>query len=520
MSDNMNVSIHVETTANFAAIDKAEKKLTRLGRIIKEFNSTPVAASIKASTESLERMRSVIHGNGALFNRNEQSAMALLNRRFAFEKRMIRQQASEAKAAADASALFHKRDIDAIREKMSVSARFDSQRRAAEREATAAAERASNARTRAAKNAARAEEQAARDTARAWQAAHSSISRAMSRGSSAYGQVKGLARGVVAGSAGAAGLVTARGISGRMQVDSAETALRIFGDNGGKKFTSKDIAKLRSDWLDNEAFSTGNTVSKALTAFTEINKSGIKSPKENTQTLLKATSALELDTVATTKLMALIDRNLGSRSSPKALHSALNAVAVVAREDPTQAPEIVEGVKRGIGAMSLGNLSVEDLTALVSGAQSVGVQPGKAGTFIATLMKDLSSGGYARGQRAKDLNKAAAMLGFGNAHALARSATTDSYETIVKVMESLERMSPDKRAKATNYLSQTQWSDEDTMMLQGLGGMKHTRSEIHDPKKRELYRRSCFRKDAIVGEAVVSHQGDIRTLLGIDRRGF
>lgn len=301
---------------------------------------------------------------------------------------------------------------------------------------------------------------------------------AVHHGSEGFSRTTRTIAGVGAVAAGAGALATRAGIGARMETDTAETNLSIFSEQ-----SQEQIRAARRGWLDREAIRNGLNVAGGLNAYNEVLKTGMKSPVENTKSIIGAVSALELDLRDTTKLAGLIDRNYGANSSPAKIKSALNAIAVAAREDPTQAPEIVEGMKRGFGALSMGNMKPEELAALVSGGQSVGIQPGKAGTFIATLGKQLSSGAnrFLDPKNRKELNFAASAMGFGNSREMARQFREDSTGTIMKVLESMKAMDPTKRTTVASALSGNQWNDEDLQIVNGLDGLKNTLAAVRDP---------------------------------------
>ena len=284
--------------------------------------------------------------------------------------------------------------------------------------------------------------------------------------------------GAGAVAAGAGALATRTGIGARMEVDTAETNLKIFAEQ-----TQEQIRAARRGWLDREAIKNGLGIAGGINAYGEVLKSGMKSPVENAKSIMGAVSALELDLKDTTKLAGLIDRNYGAESTPQKLKSALNAIAIAAREDPTQAPEIVAGMKRGFGVLSMGNMKPEELAALVSGGQSVGIEPGKAGTFIATLGKQLSSGAnrFLDPKNRKELNFAASRLGFGNARNMASQFRDDSAGTILKTLERLKEMDATMRTTVASALSGNQWNDEDLQMVNGLDGLKNTLAAVRDP---------------------------------------
>ncbi len=205
-----------------------------------------------------------------------------------------------------------------------------------------------------------------------------------------------------------------------------------------------------------------------------------------TRNILKAGSALELDPSKTTKLTGTLARNLGNKATPERMYKVLNAIGVGAREDPTQANEITEGMNRaqGVLAMSKG-ITPEDLVAMVSGNQSVGIQPGKAGTAISALFSSVLAGGskFADPKRRKELNWAAKKLGFGSGRQMAQQLASESGKaTYYQILSGLKGMPEQLRQQVASAISGNQWSDEDLQIVNGLDGQIKTDQEIHDPR--------------------------------------
>lgn len=407
--------------------------------------------------------------------------------RYAFNSRMLKQQAAEQQRADRAQAAAQARQAREQEQSFRRSMRFNSamarQRAADERATERDRERNERARVRAealrVRLRDREERRAERETAGHYRDARSYGSRSTGHAHDAYTRIaRPIGRGAAV-AAGAGALAARTGISARMDTDTAETNLKIFSDQ-----SAEQIKAARRGWLDIEAIRNGLTIAGGLNAYGEVLKSGMKSPVENTKTLMGAVSALELDLKDTTKLAGLIDRNYGAASTPAKIKSALNAIAVAAREDPTQAPEIVEGMKRGFGVLSMGNMTPEELAALVSGGQSVGIQPGKAGTFIATLGKQLSSGAnrFLDPKNRKELNFATSKLGFGNSKAMAQAFASDSTGTIMRVLEGMRSADPALRTSIASALSGNQWNDEDLQIVNGLDGLKSTLNAVRDQR--------------------------------------
>lgn len=520
MSDEkmkVDIGLEVHSTGE-ETIQAMERSIQRLARQIKSVNAGMAAAARGISNPG----RTSTSGPGATATKSGRDAASLdrqaitsLRQRMTMQSRMASQQArQERQAFADfkARSAFQAKadaaDMRAVRDKAQEEARAFRQRMnftaRIGRLAIQEERRAANERARSVADAARQEERRSRDIARSIREnarlesaesrrvdrERSARESARSRGYSSIRQGAGdvregagrAVRGAGAVSAVAAagtGAAVRRGISTRMEVDSAETDLKIFSGQ-----SSAQITAARKGFLDNESIRNGLGISEGLKTYSEVLKAGIGSPEKVVSTIMKGVAGLELNVRETTKLAGLIDRNYGSASDPAKIKSALNAVAVAAREDPTQSNEIVEGVKRGFGALSTGNMTPEQLTALVSGGQSVGIQPGKAGTFVATQAKRMSEGAskFLGKKERKELDYAARELGFGNARSMAQAYAKESYASIMSVNEKLAAMAPDKRAQVADALYGRQWSDEGLQMSQGVEGVKKTYGEITDSK--------------------------------------
>ncbi|GEM_PF-5898817 len=278
--------------------------------------------------------------------------------------------------------------------------------------------------------------------------------------------------------AGAGALAARTGISARMAVDTAETNLQIFSG-----LTADQIKAARRGWLDKEAIKNGLGIAGGLEAYNETLKAGIKAPEEVTRTIMGAVTALELDLKETTRLTGLIDRNFGAASTPAKLKSALNAVAITAKEDPTQANEIVEGTKRAFGVLSMSKISPEHLVAMVSGGQSVGIQPGKAGTFLGALFQSVSEADskFLDPKKRKEMGFVALSLGFGSAKNMAVAMRADGAAFYLDLMKKLNGLEAGQRTQVAQALGGHQWADEIVQQSGGVAGLESTMKSVDDP---------------------------------------
>lgn len=517
--DKMKVDIGLEVhSTGEELIDALTRKLDALNRKIRSINTAANAVAKAVSTPGGTKPPA----KGTNDSKSTRDATALdrqavssFRQRMTIASRMASQRQREERAAfADYRARMSLKaksdaaDMRAVRDKAQEEAKTFRQRMSFTsrmgRLAIAEERRVASERSRSIADAARQEARRSRDVAASIRAnarleasearrvdrERSTRESARSRGFSSMRQGAGdvregagrVVRGAGAMSAVAAagtGAAVRRGVSTRMEVDTAETNLKIFSGQ-----SAEQIRQARKGFLDNEAIKNGLGIAGGLDAYSEVLKAGIGSPEKVVSTIMKGVAGLELNLKETTKLAGLIDRNYGAASDPNKIKSVLNAVAVAAREDPTQSNEIIEGVKRGFGALSTGNMTPEQLTALVSGGQSVGIQPGKAGTFVATQAKRMSEGAskFLGKKERKELDYAARELGYGNARSMAQAYAKQSYAEIMNVNEKLAAMAPDKRAQVADALYGRQWSDEGLQMSQGVEGVKKTYGEITDGK--------------------------------------
>lgn len=510
MSDKMNLDIGVDV--NVTDLDQAtalrrefelmDAEISKLGRRLKTF-ANPLSALGRAKgkigDDAVQAGREALRLQGNVFTN--------LRREEAFKRRMASQRASEESDVVRAAKQGQRATEQALKRQLASSNSLSRQRARAEAaaEAEIRSEISETARMR------DRETKKAISDAKAVKKAQADAGGRAARGA---GQVRsGVERvaGTAAGTAAVAGYgvqrAVSRGISSRMDADTAETQLKIFADvpdeakpGQRRTITDADIRRLRRgpEGLDNLAVRTGSTVPGALNAYTEASKAGLIDPMGQTKNILTASSGLELDPTKTTRTLGTLARNMGPAATPDRMYKTLNALAVGAREDPTQSDEIVEGLNRaqGVLAMTKG-LTPEDLIALVSGGQSVGIQPGKAGTLLPALAKDILAGNnkFLDPKKRKEHNWAAKKLGFVSGRDMSKQfAGENGKATLYKIFESLKSMAPELRSQVATALSGGQWGDEDLQIVNGLEGMKNTDKEINDPKNSNFLREANEKK--------------------------
>lgn len=265
------------------------------------------------------------------------------------------------------------------------------------------------------------------------------------------------AYGLIAGGSAAVGIKSA--FKTRMLTDTAETSLRMFGD-----LTGDEVKALRKEWADKAGIKYGLASRQVIDAFTESMKAGIPKDigREFTDIVLKSGTGLDLDFEATTRLAARTATLAGDlkRLDPKFVYGFLNSVAIANRESAADANEIVEANRRGISALTSSKMSPEDLSAFTAAGISTGIQPGRAGTFMGFIVSELINSRNETGQRGKDLQKAAGMLGFGSKANMSARMANDPTATIQEILAKLESMPEVKRTQVADLLAMREWRDE------------------------------------------------------------
>lgn len=282
---------------------------------------------------------------------------------------------------------------------------------------------------------------------------------------------------------GGAGIAGGIGIIGaRMGVDTAETNLKMFGGDIGNPFTQEDVKKARAGWVDQLAIESGMAVAGTLNAFTEVLKSGVSRDhaEEVTKMVVQGAAGMDMPLKETSRVVGKL-MSMDRYNSPAAASKVMNAMAIAAAESAADPHELVEGMGRGFGALQMGNMSAEDLAALVSGGISSGIHPGKSGTFVAALSRELAAARFLKGQKGADMSKAANLLGFGNKTGLSAAFQKDSTGTILQIFDRLNKMTPDKRLEASFKLLGRMWSDEELQVAGVSGKVKEILAKQKDP---------------------------------------
>ncbi len=304
----------------------------------------------------------------------------------------------------------------------------------------------------------------------------------MARGAAGLGHAA-LAHGATAAAAIGGGIVA------RMQTDTAETNLRMFGGEGTTLMSQDQVKKIREGWLDKEALKNGMSVPSALGAYTEVLKAGIDKNQagEVTKKILEATAGMELNVPETTKLVGRLAQL--TQANPEQIGGMLNSMGIVAAETAADSNELVSSLRRGAGALSNRNFKVSDLTAFTGVGISAGIQEGMAGTFIEHQQRDLLNAKYARGQEAKDLNKAFGMLGMGSRGTVSARTAKDPAAVLEELYTKLHDISEKDPVKA-NYIAsligKDEWGGKMLMMAQSSGKIRSTRQKANDPNNKDF----------------------------------
>lgn len=305
--------------------------------------------------------------------------------------------------------------------------------------------------------------------------------RAVGRGASSGGR-GALPRGTSPTTTLIAGGITISGVASafkkRMEADVAETKAQIFGG-----LSAAEVKKLRGDWSDQVAIKFGESAAAVLDSYTEALKQGFDgtAAKKITENALEASSALEMNIGELMKLAGKTATALYGNvrnGDPSRVARMMTSVAVAAAATAADPNEVVEANKRALSALSTTKMKETDLSAFTSVGISAGLQPNKAGTFLGYLTSEFANAGNARGQRAKDLDQAARMVGYGGRAQMAQRMAAAPTEFMLDMFSKMRNMSEQNRAKFANLAGMREWRDELVQMAKAADQIRETLKEI------------------------------------------
>ncbi|WP_375049483.1 phage tail tape measure protein [Bradyrhizobium sp. 8-10B] len=305
--------------------------------------------------------------------------------------------------------------------------------------------------------------------------------RALGRGASSGGRGV-LPRGTSPTTALIAGGITISGVASafkkRMEADVAETKAQIFGG-----LSPAEVKRLRGDWSDQVAIKFGESAAAVLDSYTEALKQGFDATaaKKVTENALEASSALEMNIGELMKLAGKTATALYGNvrnADPSRVARMMTSVAVAAAATAADPNEVVEANKRALSALSTTKIKETDLSAFTSVSISAGLQPNKAGTFLGYLTSEFANAGNTRGQRAKDLDQAARMIGYGGRSQMAQKMASAPTEFMLDMFAKMRNMTEQSRAKFANLAGMREWRDELVQMAKAGAQIRETLKEI------------------------------------------
>ena len=297
-------------------------------------------------------------------------------------------------------------------------------------------------------------------------------------GGGRYALVPGGYNTVIAGGAVAGGVTMA--FKKRMEADLAEVKANIFGE-----LSRDDIKAERKGWIDKSSIKFGVSASKVIDSFTESLKAGFgkDAARQITQGALEAQSALELDISQLIKLGGKVASAFGGdikNIDPRRVIGMMNAIAVAAAETAADPDEVIEAFKKGNAALSMSKLNEQDLAALTSVAISTGIQPGKAGNAVSNLISTLVGGNSARGQKAKDLDEAARVLGYGGRRNMSKLAADNPMDFLIEMFGRMKALDAQKKTHIARLLGGQEWDDEIVQIGNAVEQIITTRKAVQD----------------------------------------
>ncbi|MCW2358846.1 MULTISPECIES: phage tail tape measure protein [Bradyrhizobium] len=291
-----------------------------------------------------------------------------------------------------------------------------------------------------------------------------------------------LPRGISPTTALISGGITISGVASafkkRMEAEAAETKAQLFGG-----LSAAEVKRLRGSWSDEVAIKFGETAAAVLDSYTEALKQGFDgtAAKKITENALEASSALEMNIGELMKLAGKTATSLYGNvrnADPARVARMMTSVAVAAAATAADPNEVVEANKRALSALSTTKMKETDLSAFTSVGISAGLQPNKAGTFLGYLTSEFANAGNARGQRGKDLDQAARMIGYGSRAQMAQRMASAPTEFMLDMFSKMRNMPEQNRAKFANFAGMREWRDELVQMAKAADQIRETLKEI------------------------------------------
>lgn len=226
----------------------------------------------------------------------------------------------------------------------------------------------------------------------------------------------------------------------RLNIAKSETNAEMFAD-----LSSEEVRKLRKESLDRLGIKFGVGAEGTLGVATELSKAGIGKQVlgDATELALKAKTAMDISAKETAELFGGLASFIQFDKNRYA--SISNSIAIANKDSKATGTQIVEGMKRGLSALATtgGKLTPEQLAGLVGTAIDVGIQPGKSGNFISHLIGGVGSADTMHGQKAKDMQEAAAYLGFGGRYEMAQAMRNNPLASVYQLLDHLSKL-PEK----------------------------------------------------------------------------
>ncbi|WP_316182721.1 MULTISPECIES: hypothetical protein, partial [unclassified Bradyrhizobium] len=122
----------------------------------------------------------------------------------------------------------------------------------------------------------------------------------------------------------------------------------------------------------------------------------------------------------------------------------------------------------------------------------------KAGNAISNLISTLVGGSTARGQKAKDLDQAARLLGLGSKSAMSRRAADDPMNLLIDMFKRMKSLSDQKRTHVARLLGGESWDDEILQIGNAVDQIISTRKAV-EQKTYKIAEASKFKTNSLQG---------------------
>lgn len=278
--------------------------------------------------------------------------------------------------------------------------------------------------------------------------------------------------------AAAAGYAGRSIVQNEAETDAAEKNARIYGG-----LSADQARKLRDEWAGPIGVQLGASTAQMLTGYTDALKAGIpeSAAKDVASLGVKLAEAwgLTLDEVnGVLGNVKAIQTSDGSAFKFGNLKAWANTTQLLAAKLSTTPEALLQYQRQAAGGAALLGMSQQASLAFGAASTTLGNRPGESGSALDYLasrvaaMPQLTRQDGIEGNRARKLMRS---LGYGSAAGMEKARKADPDQFVFDLLERLNKLKGPKRNEAILALAGTEWLGEIGRMVTGIDTVREAR---------------------------------------------